>query len=104
MNGLNTETTHEGMSYHVQTQDKGLNVHYIESLIYKSGKLLSSRRTYYTAFLNKTDLKEKIASLIKNNTTPFLRKYLKGSLCTSDSSTEMPIRACSRRHFSFESS
>jgi hypothetical protein len=78
MNGLNTETTHEGMSYHVQTQDKGLNVHYIESLIYKSGKLLSSRRTYYTAFLNKTDLKEKIASLIKEQHDTILKEISEG--------------------------
>jgi hypothetical protein len=78
MNGLNTETTHEGMSYHVQTQDKGLNVHYIESLIYKSGKLLSSRRTYYTAFLNNTDLKEKIASLIKEQHETILKEISEG--------------------------
>jgi len=78
MSGLNTETTHNGTSYHVQTQDKGLNVHYIESLIYKSGKLLSSRRTYYTAFLNSPGLKEKIASLIKEQHDMILKEISEG--------------------------
>ncbi|MEE9390802.1 MAG: hypothetical protein V3U91_06125 [Candidatus Aminicenantaceae bacterium] len=78
MSGLNTETTHDGISYHVQTQDKGLNVHYIESLIYKSGKLLSSRRTYYTASLNNPNLKEKIASLIKEQHDTILKEISEG--------------------------
>jgi len=78
MNGLNTETTHNGISYHVQTQDKGLSVHYIESLIYKSGKLLSSRRAYYTAFLNNPDLREKIHSLIKKQHNAILKEIAEG--------------------------
>jgi len=78
MNGLNTETTHNGISYHIQTQDKGSNVHYIESLIYKSGRLLSSRRTYYTAFLNNPDLREKIQSLIKKQHNTILKEISEG--------------------------
>ncbi|UCC39403.1 MAG: hypothetical protein JSV96_16685 [Candidatus Aminicenantes bacterium] len=78
MHGLNTETTHLGISYHIQTQDKGLNVHYIESLIYKSGKLLSSRRTYYTAYLNSADLKENIDRLIKEQHNTILKEISEG--------------------------
>lgn len=78
MRGLNTETIHLGISYHIQTQDKGLNVHYIESLIYKSGKLLSSRRAYYTAYLNSADLKENIDRLLKEQHNTILKEISEG--------------------------
>ncbi len=63
MSGFNTEIEHEGSAFHVQTQDQGVNTHYVESVIYRSGKVLSSRRTYYTSFLNSTTLGNKICEI-----------------------------------------
>ncbi len=78
MSGLNTEVIHNGKSYHVQTQDKGIDANYIESLIYESGKLLSSRRTFYTAFLSSPDLKEKIMKIIDQQHSEILKSINEG--------------------------
>ena len=48
MSGYNTRVEYRGDAYNVQTQDKGLAAQYIESLIYKSGRLLASKGGAYT--------------------------------------------------------
>jgi hypothetical protein len=78
MSRLNTEVVHNGKSYHVQTQDKGIDAHYVESLIYKSGRLLSSRRTFYTAFLSSPDLKERIMKIIDQQHNEVLKNINEG--------------------------
>lgn len=52
MSGCNTRVEYKKAAFIVQTQDKGPSARYVESLIYKSGRLLTSRRTFYTAFIN----------------------------------------------------
>lgn len=45
--GFNTDVEHEGVVYHVQTEDKGLKSPLILSLVYVGGTILASRRTPY---------------------------------------------------------
>lgn len=45
--GFNTDIEHEGVTYHVQTEDKGLDSPLILSLIYTGGAILASKRTPY---------------------------------------------------------
>src|SRR3972149_72348 len=42
--GFNTDVKYRGVVYHVQTEDKGAGNPLIETLIYKGGEILSSRR------------------------------------------------------------
>ncbi|MCK7471567.1 MAG: hypothetical protein MZU95_12945 [Desulfomicrobium escambiense] len=44
MGGYDTRVDFKGDAYIVQTQDKGPGAQYVESLIYKSGRLLAIRR------------------------------------------------------------
>ena len=62
---LNTEVAYAHETYHVQTQDKGSGANYVETIIYKGGRVLSSRRAYYTSLLNSPDLANKIEDLVK---------------------------------------
>jgi len=78
MAGLNTEIVHNTVSFHVQTQDKGLGANYVESIIYKSGRVLSSRRSYYTAYLDREDLPETIALIIENQHHAVLEEISQG--------------------------
>jgi len=78
MEGLNTEILYKGSTHHIQTQDKGIKAHYVESLIYRAGKLLSTRRTYYTAYLSHSNLKEKIKQLIKEQHKKILTEISEG--------------------------
>lgn len=45
--GFNTDVEHNGVVYHVQTEDKGLDSPLILSLVYVGGTILASKRTHY---------------------------------------------------------
>ena len=45
--GFNTDVEHEGVVYHVQTEDKGLKSPLLLSLVYVGGTILASKRTPY---------------------------------------------------------
>lgn len=72
MSGYNTDIEHNDVKFHVQTQDRGASAQYVESTVYRSGKVLASRRTYYTNFLNSPTLSEKIKEIIEEQHTGIL--------------------------------
>ena len=45
--GYNTDVEHDGVVYHVQTEDKGLDTPLILSLVYVGGAILASKRSLY---------------------------------------------------------
>lgn len=45
--GFNTDIEHDGVVYHVQTEDKGLDSPLILSLVYAGGAILASKRSRY---------------------------------------------------------
>jgi hypothetical protein len=51
LTGFNTDVEWEGVTYHVQTEDKGLANPIILSLIYKRGTILAARRTPYNELI-----------------------------------------------------
>ena len=53
--GFNTDVKYKGIVYHVQTEDKGAANPLIESLIYKGGEILGSRRLPYSDLVKAGD-------------------------------------------------
>lgn len=45
--GFNTDVEYDGVTYHVQTEDKGLETPLILSLVYSGGAILASKRSRY---------------------------------------------------------
>lgn len=45
--GFNTDIRHNEKVFHIQTEDKGLQNPYIESLVYVGGEILASKKTSY---------------------------------------------------------
>ena len=45
--GFNTDVEYDGVVYHVQTEDKGLQTPFILSLVYTGGAILASKRSPY---------------------------------------------------------
>ncbi len=45
--GFNTDIKYNDKVYHIQTEDKGLQNPYIESLVYVGGEILASKKTSY---------------------------------------------------------
>lgn len=56
--GFNTDIEFQGVTYHVQTEDKGLATPLILSLVYNRGTILASKRSRYDDLLK--DFDEKI--------------------------------------------
>lgn len=68
--GFNTDVEHEGVTYHVQTEDKGLETPLILSLVYNRGTILASKRVPYDDLLkNNFDEKELAVRLQKQHKT-----------------------------------
>lgn len=49
--GFNTDIEHDGVVYHVQTEDKGVDTPIILSLVYSGGAILASKRAPYKDLL-----------------------------------------------------
>src|SRR3990172_3969552 len=64
--GFNTDVRHDGKTYHVQTEDKGLQNPIIETLIYVGGEILAARRTSYADLLSKGAGEKEIAERIES--------------------------------------
>ncbi|MEO6394117.1 MAG: hypothetical protein ABIP75_19845 [Pyrinomonadaceae bacterium] len=47
LTGFNTDIEHAGVTYHVQTEDKGLETPLILTLVYSGGAILASKRSPY---------------------------------------------------------
>jgi len=47
LTGFNTDVEYDGVVYHVQTEDKGLQTPFILSLVYTGGAILASKRSPY---------------------------------------------------------
>jgi hypothetical protein len=57
--GFNTDIRHNDKVYHIQTEDKGLQNPYIESLVYVGGEILASKKTSYAEQLQGAGADEK---------------------------------------------
>lgn len=64
--GFNTDIKHSEKVYHIQTEDKGLQNPYIESLVYVGGEILASKKTSYAEQIKSGGADEKwIAGLME---------------------------------------
>jgi len=78
MGGYDTRVDYRGGVYIVQTQDKGPGAQYIESLIYRAGRLLTSKRAFYTAFLDLPDAADRIARMMEEQHKTILGQIVEG--------------------------
>lgn len=64
--GFNTDVKYRGVVYHVQTEDKGTTNPLIETLIYKGGEILASRRLPYGDLIKSRDDESAITKLMED--------------------------------------
>lgn len=64
ISGFNTDVEYKGVTYHVQTEDKGINAPFLLSLVYSKGEILASKRSPYddliAAGFNEDTLNERL--------------------------------------------
>jgi hypothetical protein len=63
--GFNTDIEHDGVIYHVQTEDKGLDTPIILSLVYVGGAILASKRAPYEDLIAEGFSDEVLAERLK---------------------------------------
>ena len=63
--GFNTDIEHDGVVYHVQTEDKGLDSPIILSLVYVGGTILASKRSPYADLIEQGFSDEVLAERLK---------------------------------------
>ena len=63
--GFNTDIEHDGVVYHVQTEDKGLDTPIILSLVYAGGTILASKRSPYEDLIAEGFSDEALAERLK---------------------------------------
>ncbi|MDH4196701.1 MAG: hypothetical protein OEW05_04770 [Candidatus Aminicenantes bacterium] len=78
MKGFHTRVEFKGATFLVQSQDTGAPGQYVESLIYASGKLLTSRRTFYRTFLNNPNLRQLIQQLLEEQHKAIIEEIKQG--------------------------
>jgi hypothetical protein len=64
--GFNTDIEHDGVVYHVQTEDKGLASPIILSLVYSGGAILASKRSPYHDLIIAGFDEEKLSQRLKH--------------------------------------
>lgn len=63
--GFNTDIERDGVVYHVQTEDKGLDSPLILSLVYSGGEILAAKRTPYEDLIAEGFTDEALAERLK---------------------------------------
>jgi len=63
--GYNTDIEHDGVVYHVQTEDKGTSTPIILSLVYSGGAILASKRSPYDDLISSGFDEAKLAERLK---------------------------------------
>lgn len=76
--GFNTDVKHRGLVYHVQTEDKGKDNPLIETLIYKGGEILASRRLPYSELVKDGDPEKAISRLMEEQHKAMILEVKKG--------------------------
>ena len=77
--GFNSDVKYKGKVYHVQTEDKGTENPLIETLIYKGGEILASRRLPYADMIEGDDTEAAISHLMEEQHNTMILEVKRGS-------------------------
>jgi hypothetical protein len=76
--GFNTDVKYKGVIYHVQTEDKGTTNPLIETLIYKGGEILGSRRLPYSDLVKGPEDEATITKLMEDQHKGMIMEIKRG--------------------------
>jgi hypothetical protein len=80
LTGYNTDIKHEGVVYHVQTEDGGSGNPVIVSLVYQGGRILASRKTSYANLIGTDRLLSQLRDLLEEQHKQMIKAILTGTL------------------------
>lgn len=77
--GKNTNITHNGKVYHVQTEDSGVNRPHIITLLYHGGNIMSSKKTSYADIVNSEYMEGVVKDLMEEQHNGMIRALKSGA-------------------------
>ncbi len=77
--GNNTNVTHNGKVYHVQTEDSGVNRPHIITLLYHGGNILSSKKTSYADIVNSEYMEGVVKDLMEEQHNNMIKALKSGA-------------------------
>src|SRR5688572_15434946 len=78
--GYNTDVRYKERVFHVQTEDKGLNNPYIESVVYFGGQVMAAKRATYADLLQQGQGGDAIGSRMENQHRMMIAAIRSGKL------------------------
>lgn len=102
--GFNQDVSYRGLVFHVQTEDKGRDNPLIETLVYRGGEILGSRRLPYTDLVaTAADPEKEIARLMEEQHMAMIQEARRGRFAADepveDLSLDDIVLAYLRTHF-----
>lgn len=82
--GFNSDVKYKGKVYHVQTEDKGTENPLIETLIYKGGEILASRRLPYKDLIEGDDTEAAISHLMEEQHNTMILEVKRGQYAPAE--------------------
>ncbi len=76
--GFNTDVHWRGLVYHVQTEDKGRENPLIETLVYRGGEILGTRRRAYSGQPRGPEAEKEIARLMEDQHKAMILEVKRG--------------------------
>ena len=83
LTGYNTDIKHEGVVYHVQTEDGGTENPVIVSLIYRGGRILASKKTSYAHLLGTEGMMARLRDMLEQQHRAMIKAILTGAPVTA---------------------
>ena len=78
LSGINVDIEFQSKTYHVQTEDGGLENPVVVTTLFEGGAILASRKTSYADLLEKDNLAEAIRDLIKEQHKAVVQDLMAG--------------------------
>lgn len=84
LHGINTNVEISGETYHVQTEDYGVDNPVVVTLVYRGGAIVSSRRTNYADMLDKPEAGSLVKRLVQDQHGQMLSELRSGPGVTNN--------------------
>lgn len=97
--GINTNIQHKGETYHVQTEDGGLDQHTLTTILFKNGAILSSKKSSYLDISKSDEYEDTVKELMREQHKQMLRELVSGRVeLKAKQPQELKTEVIEKRH------
>ena len=94
--GFNENVMHNGVMYHVQTEDGGKKNPVITTLLFKEGIILSSKRTSYADIIKSDKLEHVVKEIMRDQHGTMLKNLKDGVFDKKEEKVEPQIKGAEK--------